>query len=183
MLKGNRILLRSVEKRDITIFYDIWSDEEVRKFDAAYLIPPSKEFLMENFNTFMNSTKKYLSIINEKNVLIGYITYEENKQINSIYTLGITIGRGFWDRAYGVDAITTLLRYLFLNKNAHRVELEVADYNERAIRCYSKCGFLEEGRKRKVYFSQGKFSDVVIMGILKDEYYKYNSLIIEDVKP
>lgn len=182
MLKGNRVLLRSVEKRDVTIFYDIWCDEEVRKFDAAYLIPPSKEFLMENFNTFMNSTKKYLSIINEKNVLVGYITYEENQQINSIYTLGITIARGFWERGYGSDAISTLLKYLFLSKNAHRVELEVGDYNVRAIQCYSKCGFVEEGRKRKTYFSQGRFSDIVIMGMLKEEYYKYNSLIIEDVK-
>lgn len=182
MLKGERVLLRTVEKRDITMFYDIWCDEEVRKFDAAYLITPSKEFLMENFNAFMNNAKKYLSIINEKNVLVGYITYEESTENNSIYTLGITIGRAFWDRGYGADAINTLLRYLFLSKNAHRVELEVADYNHRAIQCYSRCGFLEEGRKRKKYFSQGRFSDVVIMGILRDEYYKFNSLVIEDVK-
>lgn len=170
MLRGGRVLLRPVEKRDLNVFYDIWSDEEVRKFDGSYVLPPSKEYITENFNRFLNLDKKYLSIINEKGVLIGYITYEEAKNCCNVYIIGITIGKTFWSRGYGKESIRTILRYLFMSKGAERVELEVLDFNDRAIGCYKKCGFVEEGRKRNRCFSEGKYVDLIIMGIIKEEY-------------
>jgi RimJ/RimL family protein N-acetyltransferase len=57
-------------------------------------------------------------------------------------------------------------------RGAQRVELEVVNYNLRAIRCYEKCGFITEGKKRNRYFSQGKYHDTLIMGILRNEYDK-----------
>lgn len=174
MLKGDRVFLRSVERKDINIFYDIWSDEEIRKYDGGYLVPPSKEYLLENFNRYMNSNKKYLSIVNEKGVVIGYITYEEARDFSEIYSIGITLGRDFISRGYGSDAIKTLLKFLFMNRGANRVELEVVDSNIRAIGCYKKCGFKEEGKKRKRYFIEGEFRDLLIMGIIKEEYPKEN---------
>ena len=42
--------------------------------------------------------------------------------------------------------------------------------NERAIRCYRACGFVEEGRLRQHDYSDGAYVDVVAMGILRDEW-------------
>ena len=170
MLKGKKVLLRSVERRDINIFYDIWSDEDVRKLDSKFILPPSKEDILSNFNKFVNLDKKYLSILNEKGVVVGYITYKEINECKNVYVLGITIGKNFWNRGYGQDSIKVLLRYLFMDMAAHRVELEVLDLNLRAIQCYNKCGFLEEGKRRKNCFSHGDYRDVIIMGILKEEF-------------
>lgn len=179
MLKGKQVLLRSAEKRDVHFFHDMWSDEELRKYDGTYLIPPSKESVLENFNKIMNINKKYLSIINEKEVLVGYITYEEAKDLGGNYILGITIAKRFWNRGYGKDAIRTLLKFLFMSKGAHRIELEVVDFNDRAINCYLKCGFQKEGVRRKRYFSEGQYRDIIIMGILKEEYFKQNNILAE----
>jgi RimJ/RimL family protein N-acetyltransferase len=170
MLKGNKVLLRCVERRDINIFYDIWCDEEVRKLDGNFVLPPSKEDILSNFNKFINIDKKYLSIVNEKGVVVGYITYKEIKESKNVYVLGITIGPNFWNRGYGQDAIKVLLKYLFMDMAAHRVELEVLDFNFRAIQCYKRCGFIEEGKKRKTCFSYGNYRDIIIMGILKEEF-------------
>ncbi|MBZ9632737.1 GNAT family N-acetyltransferase [Clostridium sp. FP1] len=172
MLKGNKVLLRSVERRDLNIFYDIWCDEEVRKLDGNFILPPSKEDILNNFNKFVNIDKKYISIVNEKGVVVGYITYKEVSGCKNVYVLGIAIGQNFWNRGYGQDSIKTLLKYLFMDMAAHRVELEVLDFNLRAIQCYKKCGFLEEGKKRKTCFSYGDYRDVIIMGILGDEFIK-----------
>lgn len=170
MLRGSRILLRPVEKRDINIFYDIWSNEDVRRLDGSFVLPPSKEYIVENFNKLLNLEKKYLSIINEKGVLVGYITFVEVSDCCNVYSLGITIGKNFWSRGYGEESIRTLLKYLFMSKGAERVELEVLQFNERAIKCYRKCGFVQEGIKRNRKFSDGKYVNLIIMGILKEEY-------------
>ena len=170
MLRGNKVSLRCVERRDLNIFYDIWCDEDLRKLDGNFRLPPSKEDLLNNFNKFVNLNKKYLSIENEKGIVVGYITYKEIYECKNVYVLGITLGKDFWNKGYGQDAINVLLKYLFMDMAAHRIELEVLDFNLRAIQCYRKCSFLVEGRKRKACFSDGYYRDVIIMGILKEEY-------------
>ncbi|MGH4117194.1 GNAT family N-acetyltransferase [Clostridium sp.] len=167
MLKSNNVSLRSVERGDINIFYDIWSDEELRRLDRKFILPPSKEIILNNFNEFINLDKKYLSILNEKGIVVGYITYKEVNECKNVYTIGITIGKSFWNRGYGQDSIKTLLKYLFIDIDAHKVELEVLKFNLRAIYCYKKCGFLEEGKN---CVSSGSYRDVIIMGIFKEKF-------------
>jgi len=52
----------------------------------------------------------------------------------------------------------------------HRVSLRVLAYNVRAIRCYSACGFVEEGREREAAFVGGEWHDDVMMGLLAHEF-------------
>ena len=141
--------------------YKLCNEENVRKYNT---IPND----IQN-NNQGTSLRKPLSIINEKNVLVGFITYKENNYCNDVYSIGITIGSKYWGRKYGQDAIKTLLKYLFGELNAIRVELEVIKYNLRAISCYKKCGFVEEGIRRNKVYIEGEYVDTLIMGILRDE--------------
>jgi RimJ/RimL family protein N-acetyltransferase len=85
--------------------------------------------------------------------------------------LGIMIGeKDCWSRGYGTDAILTLLRFAFDEMNLNRVDLTVHDDNARAIACYRKCGFVEEGRLRQDRYKAGAYHDTLIMGILADEF-------------
>ena len=49
--------------------------------------------------------------------------------------------KDFWDRGYGTEAVRLLLRFGFLTLNLNNIRLTVHSFNERAIRCYEKCGF------------------------------------------
>ena len=85
--------------------------------------------------------------------------------------LGITIGdHAYWGRGYGRDAVRVLLDYAFRLRNMHRVYLSVNGNNERAMRAYKACGFVEEGRLRSHAWSDGAYIDLVYMGILCDEW-------------
>jgi len=46
----------------------------------------------------------------------------------------------------------------------------VYEYNERAIRCYEKCGFQLEGREREGAYRHGRYWDVLRMSILQQEW-------------
>jgi RimJ/RimL family protein N-acetyltransferase len=41
---------------------------------------------------------------------------------------------------------------------------------ERAIRVYSACGFVEEGRMREHVWLAGRYVDNVIMGVMREEW-------------
>jgi RimJ/RimL family protein N-acetyltransferase len=51
-----------------------------------------------------------------------------------------------------------------------KVYLSTGSHNERAIRCYRACGFVEEGRLRQQQWCAGEYIDVVYMGILREEW-------------
>jgi len=85
--------------------------------------------------------------------------------------VGIAIGhRDFWGKGYGTDAMRLILRYAFTELNLRRVSLAVHDYNGRARRSYEKSGFRLEGVMRQDQLKEGKRSDSIFMGILREEW-------------
>ncbi|MHA1706599.1 MAG: GNAT family N-acetyltransferase, partial [Promethearchaeota archaeon] len=65
-----------------------------------------------------------------------------------------------------------LINHIFSNYEFERIELDVFEYNLRAIRCYEKIGFVKEGIKRNAIFKKGKYQNIVMMSILRSEWKK-----------
>ena len=161
MLKGKKVYLRLLERKDLAIIYRLCNEEKVKKYNS---IPENVELDDKSIRL-----RKALSIINEKNVLVGFITYKQSNYSSNVYSIGITIGSRYWNRGYGQDSIKTLNKYLFEELKAIKVELEVIVSNTRAIRCYKKCGFFEEKIIKNKCYVDGKYLDTIIMGILRNE--------------
>lgn len=162
MLNGHNIYLRLLERKDLRILYSLCNEEKVKKYNIVLKRTEESDKKESNL-------RKALSIINEKNVLVGFMTYKESSYYKDVYSIGITIGSRYWDRGYGQDSIKTLLKYLFDDLNAVRVELEVIQSNLRAIKCYKKCGFKEKAILGDKYYIDGEYSDIIIMSLLKNE--------------
>ncbi len=76
----------------------------------------------------------------------------------------------FLGKGFGTEALNLLIINSFNTLNLNRVELEVHDFNTRAYKSYLKLGFQEVGRRRKADYINGKYSDSIIMGLLKEEW-------------
>lgn len=74
------------------------------------------------------------------------------------------------NKGYGTEAIRLLLDYGFNYMNLHSVKLELMSFNERALKCYKKCGFKETGRIRENRFINGNYYDTITMDILEREF-------------
>ena len=83
--------------------------------------------------------------------------------------LGIWIGKPNWGRGLGTDAVRVLCRFGFRELNLQRIGLGVYETNPRAIHAYRKVGFVEEGRRRRDHFIDGRYVDLILMGLLADE--------------
>lgn len=73
-------------------------------------------------------------------------------------------------KGLGREVIGLVLSHAFGTLRLHRVDLRVLEYNERAIRCYRACGFIEEGRERESARVGEAWYDDIIMGILAREH-------------
>ena len=77
--------------------------------------------------------------------------------------------KDYRSKGYGTEAIRLVLEYGFKYLNLKNINLDVFAFNERAIKCYEKCGFKEYGRRRKCKFVNGVYYDVISMDILDEE--------------
>jgi len=68
-------------------------------------------------------------------------------------------------RGYGESALRQLIRYAFAMLGLQRLYLEVLADNVAAIRLYEKCGFEVEGRLRRHAFKNGRWCDMLVMGL------------------
>lgn len=104
--------------------------------------------------------------------LVGSVKLWRISEKNRSAMLTIFIGeQKVWNRGYGTDALRLILRHAFGNLGLNRVELNVFDFNVRAIRCYEKVGFVREGVRRDALLRGGHYHDIVVMGVLREEFF------------
>lgn len=73
-------------------------------------------------------------------------------------------------KGYGSEAFRLILKRAFLECNAHRVWLDVKDYNHRAKYIYEKHGFAVEGTLRECLKTRDGFESLIVMSMLRSEY-------------
>lgn len=74
------------------------------------------------------------------------------------------------DQGYGRRAIRLLKRYVFEDLKAHRLWLNVKDFNTRGRALYLSEGFVEEGTLRECVRGPNAYESVLVMAILDREY-------------
>jgi aminoglycoside 6'-N-acetyltransferase len=84
--------------------------------------------------------------------------------------IDIFLSSAFQGHGYGTDAVRTLARYLIEVLGHHRLTIDPATSNVRAIRTYEKVGFKPVGVMREYERGvQGTFHDGLLMDMLADE--------------
>lgn len=178
MIYGERVRLRAIEREDVPRFLRWFNDPEVRQYLTMYrpLSRAEEERWVESLASRREDIVLAIEVrAGDQWVHIGNVGLHRIDWKNRTATLGIVIGeREFWGKGYGTEAVRTMLRYAFGELGLNRVELETYSFNPRAIRCYEKAGFRREGIRRQALYRNGKFHDVILMGILRDEFKEMN---------
>jgi RimJ/RimL family protein N-acetyltransferase len=87
----------------------------------------------------------------------------------------IRLGIGAGDdrrKGYGSQALAMLLRFTFAELNLYRVSATAQEYNEAGIALLKKFGFTEEVRRRQALDRDGRRWDLIVFGLLNDEWVK-----------
>ncbi len=174
MLQGEKVLLRALTRDDLELLCQFNNDVEVELAGGGDPpMPQSLARLQAEFDTRVSQGGRDDAgfAIEADGKFIGQCALFQFDATAQSCMLGITIGdKNYWGRGYGRDAVRVLLDYAFRLRNMRRVYLSVNGNNERAIRAYKACGFVEEGRLRSHAWSNGAYIDLVYMGILRDEW-------------
>jgi diamine N-acetyltransferase len=174
VVRGERVYLRAAERSDIPTFVRWFNDAETLSF--VLMRAPMSEAMEEQWFERMLETQgkeRFLFVICRLNdgQPVGNCGLFDIDYVNGSAGIGITIGeKALWGQGLGTDAMFALLDFGFGQLRLERLWLEVYDFNSRARRSYEKCGFVLEGTERHAVYKGGKFLDVQLMSVLRDEW-------------
>ena len=161
-LYGGRIILRDKRSDDAENDYRWRSDPELARLDAAIPLTMSFERYLKLFEDQMKYPtpgSHHYSIDTLDGRFIGNCMYYDMDTVNLEAELGIVIGdRDYWSDGYGYD-------HMFNARNLKRVYLHTLEWNGRAQKSFSKCGFNAVRPVRRMAH------DFILMDVLRDDWF------------
>lgn len=168
-LQTKRIYLRSIQVEDAKLLVKWKHDYFIRKMSVGLNTEINEETQLQDIKYSLNNEDDLYSLIclNDSDKPIGYIriTWIGDKMAWLRFGLGEERKKG-----YAKEALIGFINQLFKD-GLHRIDAEVYDYNLDSFNLLKQLGFLKEGIKREGHISEGKYSDVYVMGLLKKDWY------------
>ncbi len=170
-LKDGRIVhIREARVEDaerLHAFYKVVTTETeflITKPDEVFTVSEERALINVYRSTF---NRLYLVALSGSSVVASLkIAGGRRKRVSHSGELSIAVRRDFWGRGLGRRMMEMGISWA--KGVLKRIELNVVDNNDRAIRLYESLGFKLEGvKKRAVRLSDG-FHDVYIMALLLD---------------
>jgi aminoglycoside 6'-N-acetyltransferase len=165
LLAGERVTLRPGTAEDVALLRQILSEPSVSRWWGE---PEPGESIAANLR---GDGDEHLLVIEVDGAVAGGIQYVEENAPNyrhagiDIYISGHHQGRGL-----GAEAVRLLARFLIEERHHHRLTIDPAAANQRAIRCYESVGFRPVGIMREYERgADGAFHDGLLMDLLAAE--------------
>ncbi len=172
IFKGQLLRLAPPVEGDQAIFAAWSQDDDYMRMLDDDPVRPESPLNYASFGEAPDDKSYYFHLRTlADDTLVGFVVLFNLKWGNQSAEMAIGIGdpanRG---KGYGQDALKLILNYGFNELNLHRISLTVMDYNAPAIKAYERVGFVREGAHRQAVQRQGKRYDLLLYGILRDEY-------------
>ena len=169
-INGEKIKLREKKLTDVRADYRWQSDSELAKLDAApTLIMSFALYLLDYTSTLheFDHNRLPLAVETIDGKHIGNCTCYDIDEKKGEGQIGIMLGdRDCWNRGYGADVINTFVDYIFRNSSLNRLYLKTLDWNLRAQKCFTKCGFTPCGLMNRDSYN------FILMELIRDQWEK-----------
>jgi ribosomal-protein-alanine N-acetyltransferase len=139
------------------------------------------EFLETKQGTTLDSLLKFLEQVESRSILFWAIVVKENNvhigniKIDPIKDgvgeYGIMIGhKSYWGKGLAKEASAAVIDYCFNKLALRKITLGFIEQNTAALHLYTSMGFEVEGVLKKQVSFKDTFSDVIRMGLLKENW-------------
>lgn len=173
MIEGDLIYLRPMEIEDVKHKVQWVNDQEVRK-TLVYSDYPATVLGTEQWLRRVAADpgrKNFMVCMKADHKTVGFAGIKSIDRINLKCESFMGIGvKEYWGKGLGYDIKKSILEYCFSELQLNKVySMHLAD-NQAMIRINMKLGGKLEGTLREDVWHNGKFQDMVIISILKNEY-------------
>lgn len=102
--------------------------------------------------------------------MIGTIGFFRMHYDSARTEIGYMLQPRYWRQGIATEAMQVMLHFGFEVMNFHRIEADINPDNDASIALCRKLGFRQEAHLRQNFYFGGRFTDTVIMGLLKADF-------------
>lgn len=173
-IRTRRLTLRAAKMSDAEDLYEYSRDPAVAKhvlWDAHTSIHQTRAYIRYLIRQYKNGQpSSFVISITETGKVVGTIGFMWIQQENRSAEVGYSLSRAYWNQGIMTEALTALLDFGFLKLNLNRIEAQHESDNPASGRVMAKAGMSFEGRLRQRIYNKGRFADVDLYSILRQEY-------------
>ncbi|MBK9399547.1 MAG: GNAT family N-acetyltransferase [Bacteroidetes bacterium] len=176
MIRGNSVLLRALEPKDVDLMMIYENDAEIWPVSGTFA--PYSRYTLEQY--YKNATQdiytsKQLRLAIELIVelpgagaTIGYIDLFDFDPQHRRAGVGILIGnREYRNKGLATEALSMLVKHSFNTLNLHQLYCHIDNNSEHSLRLFSKVGFRTCGSLRDWIVYEGKWHSVSLLQLIR----------------
>ena len=175
-LETKRLVLRRINIHDAKDIFEYSKDKEVARhvlWSAQKELGEAKDYCRFMMRRYRNDEPSSWGIIDKAtNRLVGTIGYMDYNEDNATVEVGYSLARWLWNGGYMTEALTRVIAYTFESMDVNRIEAQHELENPSSGRVMEKCGMRKEGELRQRLYNKGRYVDVALYAILKEDYDK-----------
>lgn len=131
----------------------------------------AKEWISTHEDDFIQKKSLILAIcLQEDEKLIGAVGLTLNA-IHQHAELGYWIGSPYWNHGYCTEACAALMSFGFEHLNLNRIFAQYFLGNDASVKVMQKLGMKYEGHLRQHVKHGQRFVDLIVYGILKEDFF------------
>ncbi len=171
-LNGPRLSLTAYSKDDLAALLPFFQDLSTLRY---YLPTTVRPFNLEQLDLLLSDwndgQSNFVFAIRHEGEICGLVNLDGLDFPNSHAEIGIAItnklqrGQGF-----ASEALQLLLDFAFGELNLQRIWCRIISGNDPSVRLFTRTGFVQEGVLRQHVRRSGAFRDMLVFGLLRDEY-------------
>lgn len=169
---GKKVVLRAMEPEDCELVRDMFNDPEIENLVVGWAFPLSKYGQQKWYEKHFADQDFRFIIETAEDGAVGVATLLDIDWKNRMAEHGIKLAnkerRG---KGIGTDAVMAIMRYAFDELGLNRLNGSWFPENVASKNMYMKCGWKEEGVRRNYVYKRGAWRDLVMTGVLAEDYY------------
>ena len=171
MLVGKKVILRTIQEQDLDTLYELASDlRNAGDYWSQNMASKHKSRKKFTETGFWEKDWGFLLITIPDETIVGEIVFFEAATNVGWYEIGYRIfkdeNRG---KGYTPEAVSLFVSYLFDTKSMDRIQASTATGNIASQRVLEKCGFKHEGTLRKAQLLHGRWEELQLYSIIREE--------------
>lgn len=173
-LRGAGVTLRAMEKRDNELFKRMVNDPEVEAKVIGWSFPSSDEGQSAWYGAeaaaYGTDTHKVRYAVDVEGACVGMAGLHGIDYKNASASVDIKLAAEARGRGIGTAAIGLLVKYAFEELNLHCLQADILEGNHASRRAFEKSGFVLEGVLRERVYKGGRYQNVCMYAVLKEDY-------------
>jgi RimJ/RimL family protein N-acetyltransferase len=175
-----RLYLRPYQAGDGKLLYEVGqrNQKHLARFEAENVLlhlhdeVQSEAVIQQLAADWQVGSRFFLGIFEKtSSVWVGQIYVGPVRWDVPVFGIGYVADVGQQGKGYITEAVRGVLYVLFKEMNAHRVQADCHEANEKSWRLLERCGFQREGHLRENKFNpDGTFHGDYLYGLIQEEF-------------